>query len=403
MSASISTPTPIDAEIARVNGLSRAMLEAYVAWGSQFEYGETYNTMYGDLIDFANFRMETADSCLDLLARQQVADALGLCRSLLEHHLLFILMCRGNQYFQLQDLSGKPASEFRERLKAQVASWQKEVAEGKTNCIAVREYPRAKRHIMFVYEGLQNEEEQDFKIPLHFFQFQEFRPETMRLDSADYFEYYERDPKLKKALKGHRADARHRYQHYLSYDALLECLGLNEIADSKVQHRIEAHYTFLGRYLHPTHDAARDLYERSNMHAGKPHIGMDGHYSATARLLASVYVAHLSAGILEEMCALFEGAPDRFVRSAATTDLRRLISEVASTTGYFWLIFNEAPLYDRFNWAVHHTTDDELAQFGGYEGIPTDKIQFNQHILTSLQHGLTSSNNSRVGEYVSPI
>jgi hypothetical protein len=394
---------PINAEITRVNSLSRAMLEAYVAWGHQFEYGETYNTMYGNLIDFVNFRMETANSCLCLLDNEQVADALGLCRSLLEHYLLFILMCRGNQYFQLQDLSGKSASEFRERLKSQVASWEKEVADGKTNCIAVREYGHTKRHIMFVYEGLQNEDEHDFKIPLHFFQFQEFRPETMRLDSADYFEYYERDPKLKKALKGHRAEARHRYQHYLSYDALLECLELNDIANSSVQTRIEAHYTFLGRYLHPTHDAARDLYERSNMHAGKPHIGMDGRYSSTARLLASAYVAHLISGILEEMCTLFEGAPARFVTSPATTDLRALTSGVASTTGYFWFIFNDAPLYDRFNWAVYHTDDGELASFGGYSGIPTEKIQFNQHVVSSLEHGLQGWNNQRVGTYTPPI
>ena len=51
-------------EIARVNQLTRAMLEEYVSWSRKISYGETYFTLYGDMLDFVNFRMETADSCL---------------------------------------------------------------------------------------------------------------------------------------------------------------------------------------------------------------------------------------------------------------------------------------------------------------------------------------------------
>src|SRR6266511_238157 len=69
-------------EIARVNQLTRSMLEEYVSWSSKISYGETYYVLYGDMLDFVNFRMETADSCLLMIERRKIADSLGLSRGL---------------------------------------------------------------------------------------------------------------------------------------------------------------------------------------------------------------------------------------------------------------------------------------------------------------------------------
>jgi hypothetical protein len=315
----------IEQEVERVAGLCREMIDAYVAWGDRLAFGETYNTMYGDILDFVNFRIETADSCLLLTKSHRVADALGLCRSLLEHYLLLMLMCRGDRFFQLQDLTGLSQEEFRSRLKEQVAAWEAEVAEGATNCLEVCAYPRAKRHIMYVYEGLKSEGDAGFRIPIHYFQFQEFRPETMRLDSEHYFEYYDRDADLKRALKEHRREAKYQYQHYLSYQALLECLSLNGIAGEDVQLRIDAHYTFLGTFLHPTHEAASRLHDRGFRRGGMTQTGRGGRYTVTAHLLALLYVAKLLAGLLSEICGLLEAAPSKFVTESGTAERRRLI------------------------------------------------------------------------------
>lgn len=95
---------PLTGEIARVVGSARAMLDAYASWGRRISYGEVYHAFYGDMLEFVNFRMETADSCLLLIQNSKVSDSLGLSRSLLEHYLLLMLMCRGRKFFQLQDL-----------------------------------------------------------------------------------------------------------------------------------------------------------------------------------------------------------------------------------------------------------------------------------------------------------
>src|SRR5579884_4517221 len=112
----------------------------------------------------------------------------------------------------------------------------------------------------------------------------------MRLDDADYFQYYERDEETVKALKGHRLESIAQYRHFLSYDALIQSLEINELVDPAAIARIEAHYTFLGKFLHPTHNAARDLHERSNYMTSQTQIGMEYPYSKVAILLASLYV-----------------------------------------------------------------------------------------------------------------
>ncbi|HEV2781107.1 MAG TPA: hypothetical protein VGX25_17115 [Actinophytocola sp.] len=114
---------------------------------------------------------------------------------------------------------------------------------------------------MYVFEGLKGEDEPDFQVPVHYFHFQNFRPEVMRLKQDDYFEYVELPADTKKIMRGHQAKATVVYRHYLSYDGLLTCLELNELVDRAVITRIEAHYTFLGQFLHPTNDAARQLHE----------------------------------------------------------------------------------------------------------------------------------------------
>src|SRR2546421_402915 len=71
---------------------------------------------------------------------------------------------------------------------------EKEQKAGTTSCLAVKKYPRAKRHLMYIFEGLKDESEPGFMIPLHYFAFQDFYPETMRLKDEDYFDYYPPPP-----------------------------------------------------------------------------------------------------------------------------------------------------------------------------------------------------------------
>jgi hypothetical protein len=114
-------------------------------------------------------------------------------------------------------------------------------------------------------------------------------------------------------------------------------------------------------------------------------------------------VNYLLSEILDEVAALFEKAPSKYVANPQTDELRRATQAVPQTLPYFWFIFNEAPAYDKFNWAVNHATDDQLKQYGGYQGLPSALIPFNQHIYSSLGSGLGAWSNTRVGAYRPPI
>jgi hypothetical protein len=390
-------------EVQSVNDYTRALLAEYVAWGGKIKTGEIHQWMYNELIDFVNFRMETAHSCLQLIEQDRIADALGLSRSLLENYLLLILMCRGHKYFRLQDRTDLKEGEFKDYLLGQQEELKIKQEAGTTDRLAVQKYPRAKRHLMHIYEGVKAESEPMFMVSAHYFHFKEFRPEVMRLKQGDYFEYVAYEPGTLKILKGHQEDAIGVYKHYLSYDALLTCLELNSLADHAAMARIEAHYTFLGQFLHPTDNAARELHESSNVYHGKPAIGMDRPYSSVARLLASLYVCYLVAGVLDEIASLHDNAPRKFISEPGTEQLHSLVSRVSTKYSYFWFLFNDPPLYDKFIHCVSHATEDEVVSYGHYSNAPNDLIMFNQSVYGHLKEALNGWHNVKVGTYTSPL
>jgi hypothetical protein len=225
----------------------------------------------------------------------------------------------------------------------------------------------------------------------------------MRLNGDDYFTYYEEPDDLKKTLKAHMQEHAYRYRHYLAYDALLVCLGLNEMADKKARARIDAHYTFLGRYLHPTHDAARSLHSNNNVHESITRSGMSQPYDPKASLLAVMYVMHLLADTLDTVAGFLENAPDYYIKDPGTSSIREATSAARSRFSYFWLIYNKPTDYDKFNYAIHHVSDEDLNKYGGYMMVPDKLIPFNQHIYGQFQGALGSWSNSRCGKYTSPI
>lgn len=393
----------IEDEIQKALNSSREMIDAYLGWFQKTQFAEVHNTVYNDMLEFVNFRVETADSCLHLIAMDKIADSLGLSRALLENYLLLILMCRGRKFFQLQSLEEKPAEDFEQYLREQQAKLEEHKKTSSTGALYIGKYPRAKRHIMYVFEGLTSNDDDGFIIPFHFFQFQEFHPETMRLKDTDYFEYDEPSPEMRRSQKDQRVNATGLYRFYLSYDALLQCLELNDLADDSIIARIEAHYTFLGKFLHPTHNAARLLHERSNFYDGGTAIGMNRSYTKSSVLLAALYNAYLLAGIFDEVAGSFESAPKMYIEDAATSDLRSLTAAVYANFSYFWFLFNRPPLWDKFNYAIHHVDDATLAGYGGYANIPDSEVPFDWDIHRHFTSAIGGWSNARVGTYRSPL
>lgn len=395
-----ATADPIEAEIELAAGLCRDLISEYVSWG--WKTSAIHQALYSDIADFANFRIETADTCVLLAENNRVADALGLSRSLLEHYLLLMLMCRGTRYFRVEDLSNSN-QDFATALARRQKERDLKFAAGESAYLSVSKYPRASRHIMHVFEGLSSTDEPDLRVPVHYFAFQNFRPETMRLKDADYFTYYPDPTEVVAARKKHRAEAIGQYRHYLSYDALLQCLALNDLLDIETEKRVQAHYTFLGRFVHPTHDAARDLGTLPNHHGSGTALGLSRPYAGAARLLALCYAGHLLAGITDEVCALIENAPSRFIAAANTAPVRRAAEEIRSTLDYFWFVFGEPAAYDRFNFACAHLKPADRERIGSYLAVPAADVPFDMHIYSRFSNAINGWNNRLWGSYASPV
>jgi hypothetical protein len=70
---------PIDGEIA-VHCTVRRLTAAYEDFGHTYTTGQTSNRMYSEILEFVNFRFETADSCRLLIENEKVADSQELGR-----------------------------------------------------------------------------------------------------------------------------------------------------------------------------------------------------------------------------------------------------------------------------------------------------------------------------------
>ncbi len=130
---------------------------------------------------------------------------------------------------------------------------------------------------------------------------------------------------------------------------------------------------------------------------------MSQSYSESAVLLASLYVCYIVAGLLDEVAGLLERAPSKYMRNAGTSSMRNLTGRVAVQFPYFWFLFNDPPLYDRYSYCSYHATDDELAAWKHYQNVPKERVPFSQHIYDHLQKALNGWSNGRCGVYRSPL
>ncbi|WP_454195790.1 hypothetical protein [Nocardia sp. Marseille-Q1738] len=379
-----------EAEFKSINNHTRNLLKEYVKWGPKITIADTQQLMYSELVDFVNFRMETADSCLLLSQSDRIADCLGLCRSLLENYLLFILMCRGRKTFQIRDCSHLTNGQFKVLLEEERVKVSENYTSGKSNYIAVMKHPKLTRRLIYIFEGFRGEDDPEFIVPAHYFQFQEFRPDAMRLTGRAYFEYIEHSSRFTESEREYQEELTLLYREFLSYDGLLRCLDINGLADSDDIDRIEVHYVFTGQFLHPTHGVSRNLHERSNHFDGNPAIGLRHAHLPHARLLAALYVCYLTAGILDEIVRVHENAPAKYIKDAGVSKIRELIQEVPRRFDYFWFIFNKPAPFDKYR-RFQYSTPAERAQWSDWMTVPDNEPKFNKDILRHLRESFTYS------------
>jgi len=382
----------LEAEVAAALQTVESMLSAYREFSSAVKIGESQWAFYDEIVDYVNMRVETASTIALLTREERIADALGLARSLLEHVVLLRLMIRGRQHIRVEEPSRRSGAEWKEALRKAQDELSELHAKGEAlTCLRVIENPRRSKQLVWIFEGPVIDDEPDLVVPIHYFHFKDFRPEQHRLKddgSLDWFpRNYEGLKTLRKAKARHKSEAAFRYDHYLSWGAMLGFLKLNELADAAEIERLEGHYTFLGQFLHPTHEAARRLHEQDNFHMGGTRVGLEQRYDRVAVLLAALYSVWLVRAALEEVADMYDSAPARYVKSAPTQSLRKWIELVPERFSYFWFVSNRAPLWDRFEHAVRVSPDAS----GGYADLPDEGIKFEWNTYERLRKALVGS------------
>lgn len=389
----VSSEELLSAEIALAKNHLDNLLDAYVQLSKSIQTGEVHNTFFDDLNEFVNLRMQTVKSAVFLLERNCVADALSLCRPILEHLLLFKLMTRGSRYFKIQTF--KSTSGY----KAGLSSAKDRLRNGRVQYVDVRKHPSRKNSLVYIFEGLQSNQEEPFLIPLYYFLYQNYDPKSHKLKIWKYFNPITVDKELIKAFKKHKQESQDANNNYLSYRALLDGLHINRLFSDRTEMQINAHYTFFGNFLHPTNRAVRDLHLQNNVFESATGIGLGKPFSPSSVLLGYLYLLYFAVELVGDLLSIYTGAPKKYIHKIDDSKIAPLLQSVTTTFGYFWFVGEKAPDYDKFRTAC----GKRARKNSSWRNISDGSVSFDYNIHERLKNAITGWQNPVWGQYPNPI
>lgn len=388
-------PDLLDREIDKVVYSLQQLLMEYTNLGSKVKTGEVHNTYFDEIFEFVNLRMESVDSAKTLLEIGRVSDALSLCRPLLEQYLLFKLICRGHKYYRLQNFNDKNL------YKWKLSEAKEKSKDPEVPYVKAKKHGRSKQTIQYEFEGLKYDDPDSLRITFHYFLYQEHNPQAQNLRVWDYYSAIPIDEDFQKALEDNHKNAKFVYKSYLSYSSIKDCLLMNNLSSKRTEQMIDAHYTFLGHFIHPSNRVSRSLHLRSNVHEGNTGIGLSNSYSRESILLAYLYLLNLAQGLIEECVYVLDAAPKKNIESFDSGLCKELLREQRDQFSYFWFLSHQAPAFDKFRTLGKFR--DPKAYSENYLEVPDAKVPFDYDVYGRFVNSRMSWTTMNGVEYKSPL
>jgi hypothetical protein len=386
---------PLESEISKAAEDLNQILKSYMGLGSQVKTGEVQNTYFDEIFEFVNLRMESIDSARKLLTDSRTSDALTLCRPLFEQYLLFKLMCRGHKYYVLQEFEDR--SEFRDALKyAKSRSSSDDVPY-----VRASRYRKKKLTIQYDFDTSSSKNKDSLAISYHYFLYQEQNPMSQNLKTWNYYSAIPIEKDLREALESHHTEAKYKYVTYLSFSSLKDCLKLNNLANARTLPMIDAHYSFLGQFIHPTNRVTRNLHVRSNVYHGSTGIGLPNEYTRESVLFGYIYLINLACGYLDEVLHVLTSAPHKYIKTFPEKTYKDLIFNTLEDYSYFWFLSEKPPAYDKFRIAPGTLANEKNPQ--AFLEVPDEDVLFDYAIYERFIQSLSGWSNFVGFVYESPL
>lgn len=385
----------LEAEIEVASSCLERLFEEYGNLWDKVQVGQVHNLFFDELAEFANLRLETLSSAAILLKQGRVGDALSLCRSALEGLLLFQVITQGHSHVRLQKFEDKGQLEVAFRKAKELLD------AGTASFVSVKKRRGDRLALQYEFKGPNYNESEPLRIPLHYFLFQDHQPQIHRLKTWDYYSAIPIEGEFLRTLNEQHESSKNTYNTYLSYKSLKESLELNNLIDPDMSKRLEAHYTFLGNFVHPTNNAARNLHEKSNNRNGGTSIGLPNGYSSEAILLGYLYVLNLAHSHIETLVRVIKTAPARYITEFSSTEIDEMIEIQRLRFEYFWFLSSKAPRYDKFRAALLPRLFKKYSK--NYLSIPDSQVPFDYRIYDRFIQSLGGWSNPAIGIYDSPL
>lgn len=372
------------------------LVEAYKNLFANVTYGKVGYSLYSDYTEYTNYQFKLIEDITLLNDRHSYQASLALLRTVFEHYLLFMLMTLGKVHFRLFTIpKGKTKQDT-------IKQWNKDIAskrlKNETHAIKAAPYSFDPSVISVTYEGpyVDGKKGKGRLVPFYISVYQQFDADAANLE----FNYLDMSPLYEKRtelFKKRKTENKYLYRHYLSYGAILYSLRINNFSSLSIQPRIEAHYNFLSKFVHPNNAAKMHLRATNRVISRPEDLELLSQENKTLQLLINLYAVSIAIGYLRTLIRVIEEAPKLHFKQADFTALKARLDELEGKYDFFWFIYNSPHDYDRFYSSVRKKAY-RGKQFD-FKNLPNKDVMFDKAILSRLQNIQLGVSNKLVGAY----
>jgi len=329
------------------------LLEAIDKLPSDIEWGNSIWFQDSEFLDFMRIQALSLQHARDTIIQGYYRDAYHLIRMVFEAYFLFRLISTCDKYPRRIKIARGKRDQSLDHARRRVIQQIKK----KFGKLLIKLYEEDKHTLVAIVRGIQMVDENGNDtgriLPFYYSVWQQYRPIEHHLRGKSPKEKLSTSRFLEGEWSGMQkrsrgqADENHSqlYRWFLNFDKVLENLRINSVLNKKTTTRVIVHYNFLSNFSHSTSDSIKNLLRLQNsyMLGGSGTLISYNHYHSE---LALLYICHLLSMYLEH--AIYYFTTWCRIRIKNTEAYCSLCQKVKEDFGYFWFIFNEPHLYDRF-------------------------------------------------------
>lgn len=377
------------------------LCESFEELQKTITWGKVGYSLYSDFFERLKFQLRSIINITNMVQSGFYKESFASLRPVLEYYLVYTLMTKSKKYFELyKKKRGENIHDAVARMNKGIQGAKKEKA---TNVVKAIRYKRTDDLVAVIIEGpfVDGKKSNRNRVPYHHFLFEKFYPNQAILDEKDYFNY--RSAKYSRQFNArsrqNQIEQKWLKQHYMSFEAILYNLQLNRLLTKQSKLRVEAHYLFLGKFIHPNNGMIGMLKTDNSDYTHKPLSDfLEPNFNLS--LLGMLYSGYILSNLIDTILYVLTNAPKLYIKKVNDEQIRNLLDKFYKDYDYFWFIHNKPHDYDKFQQCVAGIGKKKAPS--DFRLIMDKDVKFDQDILNRIQRLQLTQSSTICGTYTRP-